>query len=160
MARKQDDSPVGSDADSPTIYSITVNYGRTLAEMVEAGYYDYANPDITAEHFPIEGRGKVELECELVHHDRTASTEEVEPEIERLGLRPATIEELLAFGETYPDVQREFPVVELGSSWVNRDGHRDMVSLWGYPDSRSLILGWDAPGYQWSSRYRFLTVRT
>lgn len=139
-------------------YQLTVDYDRSLAAMVKAGRYVYTNDNITAKNFPIEGSGTVESEGVLVHLDRYASTEEVEQEIAKRGLRPTTIEELLAFGETYPDVQREFPVVALGSSWVDR-GYRYVPYLWSHVDERSLYLFSDVPGDQWSPDYRFLAVR-
>ncbi|MEX2209727.1 MAG: hypothetical protein WD846_02450 [Patescibacteria group bacterium] len=138
-------------------YQLTVNYDRTLVEMVEAGHYDYANDNITADNFPIEGSGSAECEGVLVHLDRYASTTEVEAEIAKRGLRPATIEELLAFGEAYPEVQREFPVVELGSSWVDSSGDRLVAYLWSYSDGRDLRLDWY--GRDWDSYDRFLAVR-
>ena len=33
------------------IYTITIDYSKTIEQMVAAGGYDYANPDITTEHF-------------------------------------------------------------------------------------------------------------
>ena len=38
-------------------------------------------------------------------------------------LWPAWIEELLAFGEEFPDVQRDFPIIAFGSSCVASDGY-------------------------------------
>ena len=35
-------------------FMVTVDYSRDLASMIKAGNYDYANDDITAEHFPHE----------------------------------------------------------------------------------------------------------
>lgn len=138
-------------------YQLTVDYDRSLADMVKAGHYDYANDYITADNFPIEGSGTVESESVLVHLDRSASTKEVEQEIAKRGLRSATIKELLAFGEKYPDVQREFPVVELGSVWVDGDGDRRVAYLWSRASDRDLGLRWDEG--DWYSFYRFLAVR-
>lgn len=140
-------------------YQLTVDYGCSLADMVTAGRYDYVNDNIPARNFPIEGSGKVELDCVLVHLDCTASTKKVKQEIDKRGLRPTTIEELLAFGETYPEVQREFPVVELGSSWVLSDGYRCVACLWGNPGDRDLDLRWDDSEDRWGPDYRFLAVR-
>lgn len=136
--------------------AITVDYGRTLAEMIAAGHYDWVNDDITKDHFPVTGSGQVELQPVLVHLDRYAYTREVEAEMERRGLRAGTHQELLAFGKQYPELQREFPIVGLGSAWVNPHGNRHVVYLWGAVDRRRLNLYWDDPGSQWDSRCRFL----
>lgn len=98
-------------------YFITIDYSLNLAQMIAAGKYDYANPDITAAHFPISGSGTVETETVLVHFGRSMNNEAVLAELERRNLEPAKIEEGLAFGAKHPDVQREFPVVCLGSVW-------------------------------------------
>ena len=140
-------------------YRLTVDYDRGLADMVKAGHYDYVNDYITADNFPTEGSDTVEVEAVLVHPDRLVTIKEVKAELERSGFRPVTLAELLAFGEKHPDVQREFPVVALGSSWVHPDGDRRVPSLWGGVDGRNLGLYWDDPAYQWGSRCRFLAVR-
>ena len=138
-------------------YVVSVNYGMGLAEMIAAGQYDWKNSDINTDNFPVTGEGVVETKLELVHLDKVASTDEVEAYLEENGLRLATIEELLAFGATYPDVQREFPVIALGSSWVSRDGHRHVPYLDGYGTERGLGLDWlDDP---WDVVCRFLAVR-
>ena len=41
----------------------------------------------------------------------------VKREVHGLGLRLAALHELLAFRTTYPDKQKEFPIVALGSTW-------------------------------------------
>ncbi|MBU4315415.1 hypothetical protein KJ673_03345, partial [Patescibacteria group bacterium] len=72
-------------------------------------------------------------------------------------LRPGKIEELLAFGATYPEVQRQFPIICLGSSWVDRGGRRHAPFLSGYGSGRELRLGWC--GSVWDGYCRFLAVR-
>jgi hypothetical protein len=37
---------------------IAVDYGMSLRDMIAAGKYDWVNPSITAERFPVEGTGK------------------------------------------------------------------------------------------------------
>ena len=54
--------------------------------------------------------------------NRLISTEEADRGLDRMGLRPGTLHELLAFGAQHLDVQHEFPVVETGSRWLRPDG--------------------------------------
>ena len=114
-------------------YPVTVNYDLSLAGMIKAGRYDWVNSDITEKHFPVKGEGIKEVTAELVCFNKYMSSKDVLRELDRCGLRPATIEEILAFGAKYPELQRQFPIVALNSIWQH--GHRDVSSLWS--NSRS-----------------------
>lgn len=139
------------------IFMVTVDYARSLSEMIAAGKYGYANEDITAEHFPITGEGKVDAEILLVHLNRDISSENALAELDKLGLRAANLQELLAFGETHSEVQREFPIIALGSIWQDRDGDRYVPYLDDWLDERRLFLRWF--GFDWSALCRFAAVR-
>ena len=57
----------------------------------------------------------------LVHFNRIISShEEVLEEISKLGFRPATILELLEYGEARPTIQRVAMVYALGSPWARK----------------------------------------
>lgn len=140
-----------------TCYPITVNYDLTMKVMIKAGKYNYANPDITAEHFSVTEEGQADISIELVHFDRRIESDEAIRELDRMGLRPATLPELLAFGARHPDVQREFPIVALGSVWQSRDGNRYVPYLWSDSGERHLYLGWFE--VEWFGHYRFAAVR-
>lgn len=139
------------------IFKVEVDYGKTLAEMIESGRYDWTNDDITSKRFPIRGEGKVERALVLVHPNRMVSTDEALSELDRRGLRPAKIEELLALGITRPELQKEFPIVALGSHWVDPHGDRYFAYLDWDDDERNLRLRWY--GNVWYEIYRFLAVR-
>jgi hypothetical protein len=139
----------------PESYSLTINRQRSRAEMVAAGKYDYVNPNITEENFPV-GEGEAEVKAVLVHLDRSSSDEEVLREMERQGLRPATMDELCAFGEQHPDRQREYPIVAHGSVWTDPYGDRSVGYLWGDAGRRNLYLRW--LGRVWPASCRFLAV--
>jgi hypothetical protein len=135
------------------VFKVVVDYSQTLADMIAAGKYDWVNSDITQEHFPVKGEGKVESELVLVHLNRTASTEEVLKELDNRGLQPATIAELLAFGAKYPDKQKEFPIIALGSVWQPPHGHRLVAYLHEHASDRHLYLFWYERGWPGSSRF-------
>lgn len=141
-----------------TVYTVTVDYGKTVEEMVSAGRYDRKNDNITTKNFPVNGTGVVTVALELVHLDldKWASSEVVLAHLEANGMRPATLAELLAFGATYPGVQREFPVVCL-DKWVDPDGGRYAPCLGWNGSERSLFFGWF--DYGWLGISRFLAVR-
>lgn len=139
------------------LYPIIVDYGQTLSQMIKAGNYVWTNSDIKSENFPIVETSKAEVETVLVHLNKKVSTEHVLKHLDSLGLRPATIAELLAFGAKYPDVQRQFSVVALGSVWVLPNGNRHVPYLCEGGHERGLGLGWyDCIG--WSGLCRFLAV--
>ena len=139
------------------LYPLTVDYSRTVADGIRAGRYDYVNSDITARHFPTTRTGTHEEKVELMHLDRDISTEDALREMDAHGYRPADLHELLAFGEKYPEIQREFPVVALGSVWRSRAGSRYVPSLDGDGTERDLGLEWDAR--DWDAGCRFAVVR-
>ncbi len=139
------------------IFQVIVDYKMTLADMITTGKYDWVNSDITQEHFPVAGKGTIELKAELIHFGKPMSTDNVLKEIDRRGLRQATLPELLAFGAKYPERQREFPVVALGSVWALSGGDRFVPYLRERDSSRLLSLDW----YDdvWFGDCRFLCVR-
>ena len=101
-------------------FQVTVDYGQLLVDMIKAGNYDWKSDDITAEHFPVQGEGKKEKEVTLFHFKREISSETAISEMDKAGYRPATIEELLALGYSYPELQKQFPIVALGFGWQNQ----------------------------------------
>ena len=151
-------NPKGSVASKPAdAYSVVINFGKTVEQMKDDGHYDWSNSNINSQNFPLSGEGTVNVTLELVHLNRLASSQDVLDHLEANGMRPATVEELLMFGVTYPDIQREFPIVCLGSSWVDPDGDRDVPYLRRDGSERDLDLFW--LGNDWNGICRFLAVR-
>lgn len=140
----------------PLVLRFTVDYSLTLEEMIALGQYDWKNDDITAGRFPVKGKGKKEVVGELVKYESTMSSEAVLADLDKNGLRPATIEELLAFGAAFPELQRKFPIVALGSI-AEVDGGRGMACLGRGDSKRYLRLRWFDRG--WFAHCRFLAVR-
>ena len=141
-------------------YLLSVDYGRSVKNGMRAGRYDWANPDINSRNFPTNKRkGMVGVAVELIHlHlNRVISTEEALHELDRMGYHPVELHELLAFGEKYPEVQIEFPVVALGSVWRDRYGNRVAPCLLGLGSERGLDLLWTE--YGWDKFFRFAAVR-
>lgn len=138
------------------LFLVSINYDLSVEAMVRAGDYDYQNSDITERNFPSEEKGTRELELHLVHFNRVMSSDDVKRELAKLGLRPATLKELLAFGALYKEEQRKYPIVALGSVWQYWDGNRDVPYLVGYSGYRDLNLRWDDA--DWFELYRFLAV--
>lgn len=138
-------------------YKVVVDYTKTLAEMISVGNYDWVNSDITNDHFPVKGEGKQEQELVLFHFNRAISSDDAMKKMEEDGYKPAVIEELLALGESQPELQRQFPIVALGSVWRDSDGGRRVPSLDWCDAERDLDLS--AFELDWREDYRFLARR-
>ena len=129
------------------MYPVIVNYDLSLRGMIRAGGYKWVNSSITAKNFPVEGDGQIYVTIELVHFDHSITSDKVLSELDKRGLRAATLSELLAFGATYPDVQREFPVFALGSMGQDRGGYCYVQHLWSDSDGRRLHSRWLGDGW-------------
>lgn len=138
-------------------YPLFVNYDFPVGDAVKLGNYNWVNSDITSKNFPTTRTGKAEVVVKLIHFNRYISTNKALRELDRMGYRPAELHELIAFGAKYPDVQREFPIVALGSVWRGRFGYRYVPSLFGSGSERDFDLDWVGCG--WGGFYRFVAVR-
>lgn len=141
--------------DTPTV---TIDRDKKLKAMIEAGRYDWTNSDITDKNFPVEGSGTEDVEVILRHYDKAMTTDAVLADLDQDGLRPMRIEELLALGADTKtrDLQRQFPIIALGSVWQSLDGGRDVPCLFRRGSYRSLYLSW--LGNDWCEICRFGAV--
>lgn len=145
---------------SEVVYALTIDRSQTLGDLISAGKYDWVNDDITQENFPVPSKdGTEEVEVVLVHLDECLTTDQVKAELDRRGLKPASIVELLALGSAHPELQREFPLVALGSSWRHPDGYVYVPELWDDHGKRKLSLDYVHPGDTWDESNRFVAVR-
>ena len=136
---------------------VIVDYSQTLAQMIKAGNYGWVNNDITQEHFPIAGSGKQEEEIVLFCFGKNISSGDAIAEMEKQGFRSARIEELLALGAAYPELQKQFPIVALGSVWRAPASSRRVPALDWSGGERGLALDWF--GDDWGGSWRFAAVR-
>ena len=139
------------------VFSVLVNYGRSVADLIAAGNYDWKDRDVNDRNFPTVRSGEARVDIILVHFNCYISTKDVLAELDKQGLRPAELPELLVFGATYPDLQRQFPIVALGSVWRGLDGFRCVPCLSGGDSERGLSLFWI--GRDWVALCRFAAVR-
>jgi hypothetical protein len=139
---------------------LVVDCERSLEEMMTAGRYDRRD-DITPKNFPITCTGKDEWEFDIVHPNRDISTSEAHKETAKDSdpnnpWMDAKIEHLLIYGEAFPEAQRKFFIVALGS--VAKVGDHLLVPYLGRDGSERLLKlrRYDCG---WIARYRFLRVR-
>lgn len=137
-------------------FAVLVDYSRTLAQMIAAGRYDWVNPDITEEHFPVKGEGRKTVKVVLFHFNKVMTSDQVIIELDAQGYLPARIEELLGLGEGKPKLQNEFPIIGLGSSWLHPVSDRRVPCLGRYGVGRDLHLRYF--GISWCGYCRFAAV--
>lgn len=138
------------------IFHLTVDYNLSLEQMIVAGQYGYTNSDITAKRFSIRGNDIVEYEASYFHFNRSISSEDAMKEIEQAGWSPAKIEHVLSHGKTFPEEQRKFPIIGLGSVAEIR-GARGVPCLGRNGSRRDLDLLWF--GSVWNVDSRFPAIR-
>jgi hypothetical protein len=136
--------------------SVSVDYSRSLTQMIMAGRYDEVHRDITPRNFRLTATGFREIELNLVQFKRPVAPLEAVVLMKAEGYRPATIEELLALGSQYPELQKSVPIGALGSANVIQN-RRFVPCLSGSLSHRALTL---AIIYRrWSTCYRFAFVK-
>jgi len=138
-------------------YTLTVNYDQSVEEALAAGSYDWVDDNITSRNFPPTRRGIETADAQLVHFGRVMNSAKVLDELDKQGLRPATVEELLALGAAYPDFQRQFLIVALGSVGVHPIGEHRVPGLWSGERHRRADLYWIGFTW-WHPDARFLAV--
>lgn len=99
-------------------YVVKVDRTLSLKEAVEAGRYDMPLYWAMPRGFNwTVGDGADEMVFHLVDFGREIiNPSEVLAELDNMGLRPATLPELLALGSAEPELQKKGPIVALGSS--------------------------------------------
>lgn len=126
----------------------------TLQQLITAAKFDLVNENITEANFPfqpIRGVG------EIIHFDRNMTSDEAIAELDKKGLIPANLYELLEYAKDGWDGKDW--IVALGSFWVLPDGHRYVpyLDFWCDGRGRGLDLHWC--GSEWYPHDRVLAVR-
>ena len=98
-------------------YKVTVNCGWSLNRVVENGEYRESEDVFKIDHHSLACKSG-EVEIRFVYLDNTASTSTVLEELDHRSLRAATLHELAALGSMYPNLQRLWPIVALGSWFI------------------------------------------
>lgn len=102
--------------------------GIPTSELVRSGRYDWVNPSITDELFPIETRAPVSRTIELIRFNHYPHSGEVLVEFARRGLERPTYEDALTFGVEHPEEQMKSPIVFLCEP-VRADGRLNVIVL-------------------------------
>ena len=134
----------------PRTFKVEVDFNKTYSQMIAAGNYKEVDEEL--QKFDVMWRGedlknigygdttlppngKVEVKMELVHLKGNEKFDDVLKELDRRGLRPANIPELLAFGAKYPEEQVKYPIIALGPFWTNNKqiyNYQYLVYIWSH----------------------------
>lgn len=130
---------------------ITVDYTKTVYQAIAEGNYDWKNSKINDKNFPTpEGAigKKIEKVTQLFDFNIKFSVDEFELDeysiilsMHNKGFRPATLMENLFFGIEYPNLQKLFPIVGLGSTWRDMGIGNSRFSPYLYADKNGRKLG-------------------
>lgn len=136
---------------------MTVNPDLAFAERITRGNYGWTNSDLTEKKFPVTEDQHGEWEWKLFHFGRDISSEEAIRLMKEDCYDAGQIGHILTFGEKYPEEQRKFPIIGLGSV-AKVCLYRLVPGLWRDGGGRALYLclfggDWD------DDDFRFLGVR-
>jgi len=118
-------------------YSVMVDYDCSLEETINAGCYDYIDVSIYEKYSwkeTINGHGQQEVQFYLINIKGPKDVEELISELDKRNLRPATVKELVFFGNKYDETDS---IVALGSVRACPP-YRDVACLCCYDSKREL----------------------
>lgn len=139
---------------------ITVAGDISLSDRIIIGkYYGDVDHRITEENFPHNPLSVGEWEWRLFYFGRNISSEPAISAIYAAGWQPAWIEHLLAFGSKFPEHQRRYPIIALGSHLGTDDDIGDDFYVAGLYGSLNRSLNLYDGNDVWCEDFRFLAVR-
>lgn len=112
------------DDNASDTYLVTIDYGQELADMISEAGLESVSKRIEQAEFPHDmSRGVEKVKIRLIRYGREMESYEVEADLQAWGMRPATIQELIALAKVLPEPQWDFAVTGLGTRWPHRLGH-------------------------------------
>lgn len=137
-------------------FELKVNYDCSIEDACKDGNYEGGAIDFSSRNFSTTQKGIANVVLHIVHLDRYIFSKHVIEEMDKMGLRPAEIHELLALGAVYPDLQQEFPIIALGAVCQCED-KRFFAFLCQFDHKRHLCLSFD-DSEMWTAGCRFAAV--
>lgn len=135
---------------------LTVEADLGFEDRITRGQYGWRNSDLTEKRFPVTAEQVGDWEWKLFHFDRDISSEDAIRLMKEDGYDAGQIGHILTFGEKYPDEQRKYPIIGLGSV-AGVSLRRLVPGLWSARGRRLLRLYWFVS--DWPRLFRFLGVR-
>lgn len=103
--------------DAQRVFVVRVNYDHSVEYAIRMGRYGQKCLCGASERCPSQETGTRDIAIKLFDFllNDDLHIGDIVAELDAHGFRPATLKELLAFGERYPVLLREIPVIALGS---------------------------------------------
>lgn len=141
-----------------TRYTVQIPHGNNFVKRIRTLLCYWMHPRIAKSNIIVaidKKKGSEDKEVYVVEFRRSIESENVVTELAVLDppLKPATHEELLAFGKKHKDISCHGPVMQLGSSLKSRVIGRVVSGFCKNHVGRVLDEG------PWSAGYGFLAVR-
>ena len=146
---------------------LETDYNNHFLEMLVSTACIFRDSDINVKNFPFPDNvlGKIEkIPFKILSIEEYSSAEEIKLIMEKDGLKPANLFQLLSLARDFPGFQTKFPIVALGSSWVNNlDPISSIIPSVFIPfldtigGERALRL--TCSSSKWSPKFKFLAVK-
>lgn len=137
-------------------YPVNINFDRPIEHLISDGSFDGYDTTITSNTFPSNEKGQALANISLVSFNYSIRGKDVIGELTKMGLRSATLKELLALSIVYPKLQLAGPIISLGSESHFPNGGNYVPILDGYYSRRFLNLL--HRGNDWGGNIRFAAV--
>ena len=128
----------------PTNYEIDIPTNN-FEELIRLGNYSKIDNKIIKENFVFPELTKNKVNLEIMDYNKPTTLKEMQEERQKLesqGFRGANIYEILTFGMQHPEVQREFPILAMGSNTERVMGYKGILSLQQTNGERHLGIVW------------------
>ena len=143
-----------------TIHRVTVDSSMSFGDMIAAGRYTYVDEAVTEEHFSLpETSGPREVDLCRVRLRSSRQTLQVRGLLTELDFRQTSLREFCALGACHPELQMEFPIVSLGSSYRRPNGDVVYPELSVLAGQRSLDGNQFGDKNGWARNTCFLAVK-
>ena len=139
---------------------VVVDCGQSLDKSVVESGCTEVDGKINADNFPSDGveNQKREVTIFLFWFGWFIHSENVLEVMKKAGYRPATLKELLALAKDYPELQRKFPIAELGTVCLIFGVVKKVVELSTRPDNKRAVKT-ELYARKWPDEYRFPAVK-
>ena len=141
-------------------FTLNVDYRLTFKQMFDACNFKSSEAILRERNFPFSAVLNPRLETitvKLFYFNRGFHAEDAILVMKKNGYRPATIAELFAFSCAYPDLQRRFPIIALGSVMKDKNGDFCSPFIVGPKCNSQIGVFWNGSGcYRFC---RFLAVK-
>mgnify|MGYP001169993776 CR=1 FL=1 len=147
--------PFGFQFIDETLYLVDLTNFSSIDQLMDSGHYELTETQkIIPKHFTKEQDVLLYLFC----FDGQREAGWIIKVMDTIGFKPATLQELLALGSSFPGLQQKFPIVALGSTWSNSWCDKMVGKLDTFKFHRQFSWSCRSEGVKFKGKTRFLAV--